>query len=201
MRILYPNSGSHSRYCSQQHGTEVWAQRKGKTHAQALAQNSPSPRCVQGLPGPRMRDSPPSPWPPPLEPWRLGLSPSDPTEPQLQSPQPRLGGSVSPSQVSRCHFWLARVSEMDGSGSLWTKVGRLPPPGPPPTPHLMLPLPRSSSTSKGEQDGNPKGRKERRERGSSGSRESSLEERCLAVLQDYYLYTRFIHQESGKCTV
>ncbi|KAK1466923.1 hypothetical protein CMEL01_10916 [Colletotrichum melonis] len=76
MRILYPNSGSHSRYCSQQHGTEVWAQRKGKTHAQALVQNSPSPRCVQGLPGPRMRDSPPpSPWPPPLEPWRLGLRP------------------------------------------------------------------------------------------------------------------------------
>ncbi|KAK1525426.1 hypothetical protein CABS01_00515 [Colletotrichum abscissum] len=75
MRILYPNSGSHPRYCSQQHGTEVWAQRKGKTHAQALVQNSPSPRCVQGLPGPRMRDSPPSPWPPPLEPWRLGLRP------------------------------------------------------------------------------------------------------------------------------
>ncbi|KAK1457534.1 hypothetical protein CCUS01_09648 [Colletotrichum cuscutae] len=165
MRILYPNSGSRPRYCSQQHGTEVWAQRKGKTHAQALVQNSPSPRCVQGLPGPRMRPPPPSPWPPPLEPWRLGLSPSDPTEPQLQSPQPRLGGSVSASQVSRCHFWLARVSGMDGSGSLWIKVGRLPPPGPPPTPHLMLPLPRSPSTSKGEQDGNPKGRKERRERG------------------------------------
>ncbi|KAK1535287.1 hypothetical protein CPAR01_08829 [Colletotrichum paranaense] len=203
MRILYPNSGSHPRYCSQQHGTEVWAQRKGKTHAQALVQNSPSPRCAQGLPGPRMRDSPPPLFVAPavgtLEAWAFPFRPHRTTASEPTT-APRglclsLPGLSLPLLVG------------PGLGDGWVRVvvgqGRSSPsPGTPAHTTPNVALTQKLKHVQGGRGWEPKGKKrEKRERGSSSSHESSLKDRCLAVLQDYYLSTRFIHQESGKCTV
>lgn len=160
---------------------------------------------VQGLPGPRMRDSAP----PPLslsvapavgtlEAWVFPLRPHRTTNPKVHnrasgalclSPRPLSATLVGPGLGDGWVRWL------------WIRVGGLPPPpGPPPTPNV--PLPRSSSTSKGEWRGGGMERigtqrEEKREERGGRAVEGPLPTSVIGLI---FIY-EFIHPENGKCTV